>query len=44
MKSATERFAVEDGNVVADLLRAALLLVWSIVRMPILVVLAVYSA
>jgi len=40
MRSDTERFAVEDGNIIADLLRAALLFIWLIVRVPILVVLA----
>jgi len=40
MKPATERVAVEDGSIIADLLRAALLFIWLIIRVPMLVVLA----
>lgn len=41
MKDANERFSTADeGNVVADLLCGALLLVWNIIRIPILIVLA----
>jgi hypothetical protein len=41
MKNANERFSTADErNVVADLLCGALLLVWNIIRIPILIVLA----
>lgn len=41
MKNANERFSTADeGNVVADLLCSALLLVWNIIRISILIVLA----
>lgn len=40
MKTATQRSFTESGHVVADLLRAALWLVWAVVRIPILIVLA----
>lgn len=41
MKTANDRFSTTDeGNVVADLICSALLLVWNIIRVPILIVLA----
>lgn len=41
MRSASDRFStVEEGSVVADLLRSALLFTWAVVRVPILIVLA----
>lgn len=41
MKTANERFSTAyEGNVVADLLCSAVLLVWNIIRIPILIVLA----
>lgn len=41
MKTASERFATAGaGSVVADLLRAMLLFIWAVVRIPILIVLA----
>lgn len=41
MRSASDRFSTaEEGSVVADLLRAILLFIWGVVRIPILIVLA----
>ena len=41
MKTASDRFSsAEAGSVVADLLRAILLFIWCVVRVPILIVLA----
>lgn len=41
MKTASDRLsAAEEGSIVADLLRAILLFIWGVVRVPILVVLA----
>lgn len=41
MKTANDRFSTADeGNVVADLLCSAVLIIWGLVRMPILIVLA----
>lgn len=40
MKSSTERYSTDQGSVVGDLLRAAVLLVWAIVRGAIVIVLA----
>jgi hypothetical protein len=41
MKTASDRVStVEEGSVVADLLRAVLLFIWCVVRVPILIVLA----
>ena len=40
MKNANERFSTADEGVIADLLCGVLLLVWSIIRIPILIVLA----
>lgn len=41
MKNASDRSSsVDEGNVVAELLCGALLLIWNIVRIPILIVLA----
>lgn len=40
MKSSTERYSTDQGSVVGDLLRAAVLLVWATVRAAIVIVLA----
>lgn len=41
MKTASDRFSSsEEGSVVADLFLALLLLIWGVVRIPILIVLA----
>lgn len=41
MKTASDRFSTaEESSVVADLLRAILLFIWCVVRVPILIVLA----
>lgn len=41
MKTASDRFSsAEEGSVIADLLRAILLFIWCVVRIPILIVLA----
>jgi hypothetical protein len=41
MKTASDRLSLAgEGSVVADLLRAVLLLIWGVVRAPILIVLA----
>lgn len=41
MNTANDRFSTaEEGSVVADLLRAILLFIWGVVRIPILIALA----
>lgn len=40
MKRFMERHSTEQGSIVADLLLSAVLLVWAIVRIPIVIVLA----
>lgn len=40
MKGVSDRFSPEEGSVVADPLRAILLLIWGVIRIPVLIVLA----
>lgn len=41
MNTANDRFSTaEEGSVVADLLRAIVLFIWGVIRIPILIVLA----